>query len=97
MEKRHCNFESGDCNLSCPKYAMCSYMSVQKQLSKLQEQINFIYSSITNLITSDLDLKNELITLNKRLESYTCELLDIYNKTDSETNNKESISEKEYW
>jgi chaperonin cofactor prefoldin len=68
-------------------------MSIQKQLSELQKQIEFIYTTINNLISSEVRTKESLDNLQKRLNDYTCELLELYYK-DSETN-KESPSEKE--
>lgn len=88
---QNCSFGSENCNLNCKKYPMCSYMSIQKQITSLQEKINFIYITITNLINSEVSIQDSLKETNERLESYVCELLDVFNNSE---NKKESNSEK---
>ena len=90
MEK--CNFESGICSVECKKYPMCAYMSIQKQLSELQTQVNFAYNVLNNLLKKNEEVNVNLTNLDNKLMIFTEELLDLYN--DSETNNKESINEE---
>jgi hypothetical protein len=85
-----CNFDPNTCNLNCKKYSICSYYSIQNQVSEIQSQLNFIYDTITKILQSNeaADLK---VTL---LESAVFKYL-----TDSETmaknnNFKESNNEK---
>lgn len=56
-----CKFSS-ECTSNCPKYTMCAYYAVQRQISDINEQIGFIYQTLSKL--SELTLKiNELPTI----------------------------------
>jgi peptidoglycan hydrolase CwlO-like protein len=68
----NCNFNSTNCDAQCKKYAMCSYLSIQKQISELQQQINFVFNAINNLIEKDNSLESNL-------KLYSIEMLDIIN------------------
>ena len=94
MIEDKCNFETGTCSLECKKYPMCAYMSIQRQFSELQKQIEFIYETINTIVGSELKIKKEIEKTNESLNNSICELLDLYNKDYSELN-KESPSEKE--
>jgi uncharacterized coiled-coil protein SlyX len=93
IQNNKCDFENGTCSVDCKKYSMCAYMSVQKQLSELQKQIEFIYQTINSMILTEVETNKSIESLQDQLQNYTCELLDLY-YTDSETN-KESQREKE--
>lgn len=56
-----CNFNS-ECTSNCPKYTMCAYYAVQRQISEINQQIGFIYKTLGKL--SELTLKiNEVPTI----------------------------------
>jgi hypothetical protein len=86
----NCKFDPNLCDVSCKKYSICSYYSIQNQVSNIQSQLNFIYDTISKILQSNeaADLKLNL------LESAVFKYL-----TDSETmaknKFKESNNEKE--
>jgi hypothetical protein len=59
----NCNFDPNICNVNCKKYPICSYYSIQNQVSNIQSQLNFIYDTITKILTSNetADLKLNLL------------------------------------
>lgn len=89
-----CNFENGTCSLECKKYPMCAYLSIQKQLSELQKQIEFIYQTMNGIVTNEMKIQKSLDETNEKLQDYVCELLEVYYGQDSDLN-KESQSEEE--
>jgi hypothetical protein len=58
-----CNFDPNKCSLTCKKYSICSYYSIQNQVSEIQSQLNFIYDTITKILQSNeaADLKLNLL------------------------------------
>jgi hypothetical protein len=58
-----CNFDPNVCNVNCKKYSICSYYSIQNQVSNIQSQLNFIYDTITKILKSNeaADLKLNLL------------------------------------
>lgn len=87
-----CSFGNDKCSVECKKYSMCSYMSIQKQLSQFQEQIAFIYDALKNVIDKNEGISNNIKELDEKLMIFTSDLLDLYN--DSETK-KESVNNEE--
>lgn len=83
-----CSFNDGKCSVECKKYSMCSYMSIQKQLSEFQEQIGFIYKTLETLINVNNQTQESLDELEKKLMTFTSDILDLYN--DSETKKESS-------
>jgi hypothetical protein len=85
-----CNFDPNKCSLTCKKYSICSYYSIQNQVSEIQSQLNFIYDTITKILQSNETADLKLNLLESAVFKYV---------TDSETmaknNNKESNNEKE--
>jgi hypothetical protein len=59
----NCNFDPNTCNVNCKKYPICSYYSIQNQVSNIQSQLNFIYDTITKILQSNetADLKLNLL------------------------------------
>lgn len=59
----NCNFDPNICNVNCKKYPICSYYSIQNQVSNIQSQLNFIYDTIAKILTSNeaADLKLNLL------------------------------------
>lgn len=91
MEKK-CEFDCGKCDIACGKYSMCAFMSIQKQLSSLQEQMNFLFSALGDIVENS---KNEISNLDNKLEKFTIDMLDLINlRKDSETK-KESPDNEE--
>jgi hypothetical protein len=58
-----CNFDPNKCSVECKKYPICSYYSIQNQVSNIQSQLNFIYDTITKILKSNetADLKLNLL------------------------------------
>jgi hypothetical protein len=85
-----CNFDPNVCNVNCKKYSICSYYSIQNQVSEIQSQLNFIYDTITKILQSNetADLKINL------LESAVFKYL-TDSDTMANTKIKESNNEKE--
>lgn len=59
----NCNFNPNTCSVSCKKYSICTYYSIQNQVSEIQSQLNFIYDTITKILQSNetADLKLNLL------------------------------------
>ena len=58
-----CNFDPNKCSVECKKYSICSYYSIQNQVSNIQSQLNFIYDTIAKILKSNetADLKLNLL------------------------------------
>jgi hypothetical protein len=80
MEK--CEFNWTTCSVTCKKYAMCSYINTQKQISTIQSQLGFLYETLAGVLAGNTQLRNEV---EEKLTRYTCELIDMI-KHDSELN-----------
>lgn len=59
----NCKFDPNICNVNCKKYPICSYYSIQNQISEIQSQLNFIYGTISEILKSNenSDLKINLL------------------------------------
>lgn len=44
-----CEFDASKCTISCPKYPMCVYRSIQEQILSINEQLSLIYKYIERL------------------------------------------------
>lgn len=76
-----CNFDPNKCSLTCNKYPMCSFYSIQNQLSDIQSQLNFIYQTL-NKTLKDSEERSLKVNL---LES---SIFKVYKELyDSEPNN----------
>jgi hypothetical protein len=86
-----CNFDSNVCSINCKKYALCSYYSIQNQFIDLQSQLNFIYTTITDILKNNEDNDTKIKLLENAFYKYICD------STDSEPINylEESENEKE--
>lgn len=78
-----CNFDANKCTIECPKYAMCAYYSIQNQLSEIQSQLNFLYSSIPGML-------DKIETINLKANMLDDAFIRYKN------NNPEDYIEKEY-
>jgi hypothetical protein len=85
-----CKFNSENCSPNCKKYLFCSYYSIQNQFIELQSQINFIYTTIADILKKNEENNLKIKLLEDCFYKYVC-------KTDSELKDKikESDSEKE--
>jgi hypothetical protein len=84
----NCNFNPNSCSINCKKYSICSYFFIQNQLSEVQSQLNFIYKTITEILTLSETADSKI----KLLESA------VFTEKDSYLNTnfcKESQDEKE--
>ena len=43
-----CNFDGCTCSVNCPKYNICMYFSLQKQITELTEQINLLMTILSS-------------------------------------------------
>lgn len=77
----NCNFDAKKCTIECAKYPMCSYYSIQNQISEIQSQLNFLYTSISSIVDK---IKVVDVQMNLLTESL------------SKVNNTEDCFEKEY-
>lgn len=91
MEK--CSFESGLCSIECKKYSMCAFMSLQKQLVSIQEQVTFLYEITRNVIEESTELKSSIGEISNRINIFTEDLIGLY--FDSETIKEPVSNEKE--
>lgn len=91
MEK--CSFESGLCSIECKKYSMCAFMSLQKQLVSIQEQVTFLYQISGNVIEENNKLKSSIGEISNRINIFTEDLIELY--FDSETKRESINNEKE--
>lgn len=62
-----CKFDSNKCSLTCKKYPMCSFYSVQDQLSNIQSQLKFIYTTIGEILKSNEENNIKIDLLEKGL------------------------------
>jgi peptidoglycan hydrolase CwlO-like protein len=60
---------------------MCSYLSIQKQITELQQQINFIFTTINNIIERESSTNKNVEELNEKLLTYSGDMLDLINNT----------------
>jgi uncharacterized ferritin-like protein (DUF455 family) len=87
----NCNFDPNVCSVNCKKYSLCAYYSIQNQFIELQSQLNFIYTTITDILrkNENNDVKIEL--LEESFYKYICDS----NDSEPIKNFKESDNEKE--
>ena len=86
-----CNFDPNICSINCKKYALCSYYSVQNQFIDLQSQINFIYTTITDILKKNETNDTKIELLENAFYKYICKIED----SEMIKNFKESDDEKE--
>jgi hypothetical protein len=44
-----CKFNIGQCNINCPKYNICMYFELQKQITELTEHVNLLMNILNSL------------------------------------------------
>lgn len=54
-----CEFDATLCTSVCAKFSMCSFHAIQNQLNSVQNQINFLLKTITEIFK-----ENEKLALN---------------------------------
>jgi hypothetical protein len=64
-----CKFDENICTVSCKKYPICSYYSIQNQFIKIQSQLNFIYNTITQILKSEETTDTKIILLEEAIRS----------------------------
>lgn len=79
-----CKFDPNKCSVECSKYSMCAYYSIQTQISEIQSQLNFLYTSISSVLDKiqEIDLKSNMLN-------------DAFIR-EKNKNTEESVNEKEY-
>jgi len=87
-----CNFNPSTCPLDCKKYNLCSYYSIQGQVSNIQSQLNFIYDTVAKILKSNenADLKLSLLESAFYTKIITdSEMKNYYSNKESNQNEKE--------
>ena len=80
---RRCEFNTESCSPDCKKFSICQYYFVEKQISEIQNQLNFIYKTLTGMT----GLTNNII---ERLDKLSTEVV----TKDSEKKNKQGRSQQ---
>lgn len=83
-----CKFDPAVCTVSCQKYPMCSYFSIQNQLNNIQSQLNFILSALTKNLE-----ENEIAKLN--IQNIVQTLINIEKDSESMKNFEKENPENE--
>jgi hypothetical protein len=83
-----CNFDPNNCSVNCKKYPICAYYAIQNQISDLQSQMNFIYTTISDILKSSETADTKLNLLESAVFKYLNDSYPIINF-------KESNDEKE--
>jgi hypothetical protein len=52
-----CNFDISTCNINCPKFNLCMYFSLQKQIVELTENVNLLLTVLNSLDSYNIDNK----------------------------------------
>jgi hypothetical protein len=65
-----CEFNPNTCSVDCRKYSICSYYSIQNQVSEIQSQLNFIYDTITQILKSSETADTRLNLLESAVFTY---------------------------
>jgi hypothetical protein len=50
---KNCSFDPNKCPVECKKYPICSYFSLQNQFIEVKSQLNFIYNTITQILSTN--------------------------------------------
>lgn len=86
-----CNFDPNKCSIDCKKYSICSYYSIQNQVSNIQSQLNFIYDTITKILKSNetADLKINLLesAVSRFINEHDSETIKIFKESNNEKEN----------
>lgn len=72
MEK--CEFNANTCSVECKKYPICSYYSIQNQISDIQKQLNFLYKVVPNIINSNEEAEKKIELLEEGLFKFGMDL-----------------------
>jgi hypothetical protein len=85
-----CNFDPNKCSIDCKKYPICSYYSIQNQFIEVKSQLNFIYTTIAEILKTNESSEMKISLLENAIR-------DKISANDSEMiiNEKESKYEKE--
>jgi hypothetical protein len=65
-----CEFSPNTCSVSCNKYSLCAYYSIQSQFSELQSQFNFIYKTISNILQKEEETEVKLNLIQEAILKY---------------------------
>lgn len=69
-----CEFDVNTCSVECKKYPICSYYSIQNQISDIQKQLNFLYKVIPNIINSNEEAEKKIELLQEGLFKFGMDL-----------------------
>lgn len=79
-----CEFNANSCSVECKKYQICSYYSIQSQISEIQRQLNFLYRVIPEILSSNEEASKKIELLEEGLFKFG---MDLYK--DKGENNEE--------
>jgi hypothetical protein len=85
-----CKFDPNTCSINCKKYLLCSYYSMQNQIIDLQSQVNFIYSTIADILKKSETSEIKIGLLESAFFKYVSDSDSIINYKESNKNEKEN-------
>jgi hypothetical protein len=74
-----CKFNVNKCTLECGKYSLCSYLNLQKQITSIQEQLNFIYTTLGDISSRAIAQDKELKEVSEKTDLCISDLISILN------------------
>ena len=69
-----CDFDANKCSIECKKYPICSYYSIQNQISEIQKQLNFLYKIIPEILNSNEEVSKKIELLEEGLFKFGMDL-----------------------
>jgi hypothetical protein len=78
-----CEFTTTGCSPDCPKFSMCMYKSIQTQLSEINNQLNFILTTLTNLTCQEGITKERLLAAETNISDIISTLIVLTNDSES--------------
>lgn len=81
-----CNFGAKECSHNCPKFNVCMYKSIQTQISEINNQLNFILTTLTMLTCEEGINKERLSIVEANLADTVSTLIELTNDSESKQN-----------
>jgi hypothetical protein len=82
-----CNFDPNSCSVNCKKYSICAYYAIQNQFSEVQSQLNFIYTTISDILKTSETADTKINLLESAVFKYITDSYPI--EITKESNNEE--------
>lgn len=87
-----CTFDTATCQTTCPKFVICMYNSIQKQIIELNKQVNFLFLSFSNSTLENISIKEEIEKLKTDRDDLLSACLQLSNDSETiQTTTKESL------